>query len=854
MFRINAVLKASQQEGHVLKVEGVATSPVIDRDNERMSPEAISKMAEAVNKREIPIRAEHEDKFYTDIGVWKTAGIDETGRMHVYGEVDTRMSLGNDLAITLQKGKPVGLSIGGKVADAAVEWAKDVGKAIRTYKDVILEEITVTKKPSVPDADELSIAKSVQFDQSGFKTSPEGEKVEAVRDHIRKSQVQTTSENIMKAWHERNMLFVQKMAGTVGTDVTEDSPSTGGLSERKPLKNENARKVTMKSAPVGKEGTVAPDKARHAENKNESDKAISVRKSFTEVSKEIDELADKELEIEKGYCDGPCYADNCCVIAGLTPEDTRFILAATRIAANVDYKEMMEKPSKLQDWEYVDALPSESFVVEMSPGRMFPHHNPDFTVNLEWVKFWLCQLLDGQYSWLTPKEHTVALCHLYHHYKMAYAAKKSAQVDSNAPVVEKSEKTEKAHVTPVTQEDVAKMEFSQADMELFHKCYQFQVNKAGERPQYMGENGVMNDFSNADIKKMAKVYISMMQAKTRRGSLGIKMADAYRSNIAYTQKPTFPEGQTSVAKDSNSSPSSVMKTEKKTETEVETEVKKTEGEAAVEKAATPSEETAPAGEAPNTETKPAEGESAEKSAATDDTAKTEDVAKSTEKVEEKSEEVEKTEDKPAAGEAEDKSEVIKTEEDKPAEEVEKTAKTETPAAEVEKGKKMPAAKGDKAYKSEEDKETEVDVTKAAEAAATKAIETQVLPVLKTLQESVDALSKSVKDREESVAKSVKTEADARTKEMQAVQKTVSDQGASLNTLVELVGKIAKTAGTSKAVRSADRYEAVQKSFDSEANGDTPDFWEAVDKYKAENPGVETHQAVAAVKKSMAANA
>lgn len=75
MFKITIpVTKAKRSTTkNVLEVEGIASDPSIDRDNERFSEDAVKKMAEHVMNGEIPIRVEHENKFYSDIGVWKEA-------------------------------------------------------------------------------------------------------------------------------------------------------------------------------------------------------------------------------------------------------------------------------------------------------------------------------------------------------------------------------------------------------------------------------------------------------------------------------------------------------------------------------------------------------------------------------------------------------------------------------------------------------------------------------------------------------------------------------------------------------------------------------------------------------------
>ena len=71
MFRINVpVIKSYEKGNGKLIVEGVASDPTIDREEERFDVAAIQKMLDGVNKGGIPIKCEHEDKFYSDIAMY----------------------------------------------------------------------------------------------------------------------------------------------------------------------------------------------------------------------------------------------------------------------------------------------------------------------------------------------------------------------------------------------------------------------------------------------------------------------------------------------------------------------------------------------------------------------------------------------------------------------------------------------------------------------------------------------------------------------------------------------------------------------------------------------------------------
>jgi HK97 family phage prohead protease len=167
MFKINlSVVKSYEKGNGKIVIEGVASDPTIDRDEERFDVAAIQKMLAGVNGGNIPIKCEHEHKFYSDIGIWKEATLDKDNRLYVKGEIDTEMSLGKDIAVLLKRGSEIGLSVGGAVIDAIYEYSKELGRSIKVYKDVILQEISIVKHPSNKSTSlSLSMAKSIDWDK-----------------------------------------------------------------------------------------------------------------------------------------------------------------------------------------------------------------------------------------------------------------------------------------------------------------------------------------------------------------------------------------------------------------------------------------------------------------------------------------------------------------------------------------------------------------------------------------------------------------------------------------------------------------------------------------------------------------
>lgn len=213
MFKIGIDVTKAKKEGNVLKIEGIASSPVIDLDGERFSENAIQKMRDSVLKGNIPIRVEHESKFYSDIGIWKTADIGADGKLYVKGEIDLELSMARDLEVLLRKGVKICMSVGGKVVDAISEFVDKAQNWVTTYTDIELYEISIVKNPANPETN-LSIAKSFNIEtkeetevaKSIAESAKEFVKIPNLKEAIVAKSVsevfKTVSETIKKDWDD----------------------------------------------------------------------------------------------------------------------------------------------------------------------------------------------------------------------------------------------------------------------------------------------------------------------------------------------------------------------------------------------------------------------------------------------------------------------------------------------------------------------------------------------------------------------------------------------------------------------------------------------------------------------------
>ncbi len=229
MFKVVLPITKSTKKNWKLLIQGVASDPTIDRDEERFSEEAVKSMAESVNGWDVPIKVEHENKFYSEIGIWKNAEM-VWDKLSVSWELDLDLSLAKDISVLLNKGAEIGLSVWGRVREAVTEFSNDLWKSVKVYKDIILDEISVVKNPANYNATGLSLSKSFDFMKS--EETEEGKKLTEIAH--KKEKVD---------W----ITFLEKTGGMLSSNILEDS-----LDEE--ISMETAKELVFKSIYDGLEG------------------------------------------------------------------------------------------------------------------------------------------------------------------------------------------------------------------------------------------------------------------------------------------------------------------------------------------------------------------------------------------------------------------------------------------------------------------------------------------------------------------------------------------------------------------------------------------------------------------------
>lgn len=185
-----------------LLVEGVASTVNVDHDHERMAPDALMSMRDIINSDGVPLRIEHSKEDHAIVGSVYEAKVDDRNQLWVKARLDKKHPASSILHRSLKDGAKLGLSVGGRVKRAIQEFAEGQGKMVKTFYDIILDEVSVTTAPSNYDA--WLFAKSVISkgeSSDGFRDS--GFYKEFLFQNQSMDYLQTISKSIPKeSWHK----------------------------------------------------------------------------------------------------------------------------------------------------------------------------------------------------------------------------------------------------------------------------------------------------------------------------------------------------------------------------------------------------------------------------------------------------------------------------------------------------------------------------------------------------------------------------------------------------------------------------------------------------------------------------
>jgi hypothetical protein len=167
------LMKAWEDSSGGLWFEGVASSTAVDRQKERMSREAIEKMARS---GEVDLLPSHDAGPLEELGVVEECWADND-QFRVRGKFDKTNPRARVLFERCKAGKPYGLSVGGRVIAAHWQFDDDVEDTIRVIEDVELDHIAICRPTQAvnPETYLGVMAKAAEAIVSCDSESDEGE-------------------------------------------------------------------------------------------------------------------------------------------------------------------------------------------------------------------------------------------------------------------------------------------------------------------------------------------------------------------------------------------------------------------------------------------------------------------------------------------------------------------------------------------------------------------------------------------------------------------------------------------------------------------------------------------------------
>lgn len=212
-FKYTFPIIKSEQRADGKYVVGYASGPEVDSEGERMSPELIGRFASQINDSTgdaLVYRDAHApDGVLRDLGVITKAWVNEHFHLGIEVKLDDDNPASAYLWKQLDRGKQYGMSVSGRVLDYTYDMVDGFTKPVRTYKDVVLDEISNTTRPAWYPSFGSVLSKSVKDaasaapDKEGTEVDPEKDTTlpAGTEDAIERSEevVETTEDTTSKA-------------------------------------------------------------------------------------------------------------------------------------------------------------------------------------------------------------------------------------------------------------------------------------------------------------------------------------------------------------------------------------------------------------------------------------------------------------------------------------------------------------------------------------------------------------------------------------------------------------------------------------------------------------------------------
>lgn len=152
------IMRAISDDGELF-LEGEASGPEVDTFGTRVAPDVVTGFARQIIERAqagdpIPYRDTHgqgvtgDQPVMADFGELVAATVTDDQHLRVRVRLDRENPAAKFLHTQILRGKRYGMSIGGTIKSYTDEYAKDSGRFVRTFTNVVLDHIANTSQPS----------------------------------------------------------------------------------------------------------------------------------------------------------------------------------------------------------------------------------------------------------------------------------------------------------------------------------------------------------------------------------------------------------------------------------------------------------------------------------------------------------------------------------------------------------------------------------------------------------------------------------------------------------------------------------------------------------------------------------
>lgn len=310
-WRITFPIEKAERRDDGLYITGLASGPEIDSEGERMERSLIHKFADQINSggglslddRLVYRDAHAPDGVLRDLGWVTKAWVTDEGHLGVEVRLDELNPAATYLFRQLDRGKKYGMSVAGKVLDFVDEFVSELGKTVRTYRDVVLTEISNTTRPAWTPSFGSVLSKAID-------DAAEAESLAGVN-HVDNEELaqETTAEETEKADEQLNDVeFVTDSADTTGEEAEKAEETTESEDEDvekagRKFSQAAAAKLLGMYAEIGNTlaelGLIEDTSASNepAEKADSEDNGADLEKSEDETPSEIAQLRAQNEEL-----------------------------------------------------------------------------------------------------------------------------------------------------------------------------------------------------------------------------------------------------------------------------------------------------------------------------------------------------------------------------------------------------------------------------------------------------------------------------------------------------------------------------------------------------------------------------